>query len=250
MQCTPSCGGAFFTLCQVARRSRVILGVRLQWPPASHKARFMFQRRANAFFIATVFCFGCAPAPTVSGRPESRTQSEGSEVSVPTVINIMPLKISSVLNVSDVQINEAHGTSPGNKMWWLLAANQKAYIHVDGTDSNDLTRISIYVPQQTAGNGIESDLAIIRTIVAQIFPEDPWFSGDSIFGSGTDQKLPFSTEHNEFWVTLDVVKGSTELTITPAADHRIAANTESPHRGVVESTGKNKGEPAHAAELR
>ena len=209
----------------------------------------MFQRRANAVFIATVFSFGCAPAPAVSGRSESVTENENSEVNALANVNVLPLKISSVLQVSDVQLDEAHGTSPGQKMWGLLAANQKAYIHVDGTDSNDLTRISISVPQQTAGNGIESELAIIRTIVTQIVPDDPWFSGDSIFGSGTDLKLPFSTEHNEFGVTLDVVKGSTVLTITPAADHRIATSTESPRRGVADSTGKEKGEQSVEPEL-
>ncbi len=63
----PSCGGALFTLCQVTRRSRVILGVRIETRAVS---RFLFP--LVVFLYAG--CADSARTTTPSGR-ESRSDS-------------------------------------------------------------------------------------------------------------------------------------------------------------------------------
>jgi hypothetical protein len=209
----------------------------------------MCQPQATAAFLIALFCFGCAPAPTVSNPSQTGSKNEDSEVSAPAPTNVLPLKISSVLQVSAVQIDEAHGNGRGLKTWSLIAANNTAYIEVDGTDSGDLLRISISICQQTPGNGIEADLATIRTITGQMVPNDPWFSSDWFSDAGTDHELPTDVEHNQFWLSLDVVKGRTVLTITPAADHKVAANAKLLAHELAESQGKNEGEQSGEPEL-
>ncbi|HUQ68552.1 MAG TPA: hypothetical protein VM165_03455, partial [Planctomycetaceae bacterium] len=86
------------------------------------------------------------------------------------------MTISDVLQVQDVAIGEAHGIPGGRKMWWLPVAHGTAYIDVEATEDNQLLLVSISTGPSSAE--LDGDLAVIRSIVVQIVPQDGWFAGD------------------------------------------------------------------------
>jgi hypothetical protein len=166
--------------------------------------------RTTAALLVVSTSVSCTPAPIDLGPPRRSVESKPFPQK-----KVLPLRISSILTIGDVQIEEAHGTWRNEKMWHLLAMDRTVSLHVEGIDTDELTRISI---RSQRDEGIENEFAVFQKIVSLIIPDDPWFSGEWFPGPIADLKLPATVEHNQYQLTFDVVQNVSVLTISPSPD--------------------------------